>query len=238
LTATRSATQAAPAAESAPRERPDDPFLLPRRYVTAGGRAQLILKRWLDITGAAIGLVLLSPVLAAIAFAIRIGSGRPILFRWKVVGLRGQPFTGYKFRTMVPEAEARRAALESNNEMTGPVFKMRDDPRVTRLGRLLRRLSLDELPQLWSVLKGDMSLVGPRPPLQEEWARFEPWQRRKLSVKPGITCLWQVSGRSDIRDFSEWVRLDLDYIERWTLWLDIKILFATGAVVARSRGAY
>jgi lipopolysaccharide/colanic/teichoic acid biosynthesis glycosyltransferase len=122
--------------------------------------------------------------------------------------------------------------------MTGPVFKMRDDPRVTRIGRFLRRFSLDELPQLWSVLKGDMSLVGPRPPLKQEWIRFDGWQRRKLSVKPGITCLWQVSGRSDIRDFDEWVRLDIEYIDRWDLWLDLKILFATGAAVIRSKGAY
>ncbi|TMQ64509.1 MAG: sugar transferase [Candidatus Eisenbacteria bacterium] len=168
----------------------------------------------------------------------RFGTGKPILYRWRVVGLRGRYFTGYKFRTMERDAEARRHGLESLNEMAGPVFKMRDDPRVTGIGRLLRRFSLDELPQLWSVLKGDMSLVGPRPPLRTEWENFEPWQRRKLAVKPGITCLWQVSGRSDIRDFSEWVRLDIEYIERWTTWLDLKILLATGAAVVRSKGAY
>ena len=238
MTATSSVTRDAPVAESPLHRRSDDPFALPRRYVTAGIRAQLLLKRCLDVTGAALGLVLLSPVLATIAVVVRVGSGRPILYRWKVVGLRGRPFTGYKFRTMVPEAEARRRGLESLNEMTGPVFKMRHDPRVTGIGRLLRRFSLDELPQLWSVLKGDMSLVGPRPPLQTEWENFEPWQRRKLAVKPGITCLWQVSGRSDIRDFSEWVRLDIEYIERWTTWLDLKILAATGAAVVRSKGAY
>ena len=239
MTGTSSATQEVPAlAESRPRDRAEDPFGLPRRYATFGIRAQLALKRCLDIVGAALGLVFLSPILASIAIAIRLRTGKPILYRWNVVGLRGRYFTGYKFRTMVPEAEARRHGLESRNEMTGPVFKMRDDPRVTGIGRLLRRFSLDELPQLWSVLKGDMSLVGPRPPLQTEWEKFEPWQRRKLAVKPGITCLWQVSGRSDIRDFSEWVRLDIEYIERWTTWLDLKILLATGAAVIRSKGAY
>ena len=239
MTGTSSATQEVPAlAESRPRDRAEDPFGLPRRYATFGIRAQLALKRCLDIVGAALGLVFLSPILASIAIAIRLRTGKPILYRWRVVGLRGRYFTGYKFRTMERDAEARRHGLESLNEMAGPVFKMRDDPRVTGIGRLLRRFSLDELPQLWSVLKGDMSLVGPRPPLQTEWEKFEPWQRRKLAVKPGITCLWQVSGRSDIRDFSEWVRLDIEYIERWTTWLDLKILLATGAAVVRSKGAY
>ena len=122
--------------------------------------------------------------------------------------------------------------------MSGPVFKMEADPRVTRIGRVLRRYSLDELPQLWSVLKGDMSLVGPRPPLQTEWVQFEPWQRRKLAVTPGITCLWQVSGRADIRDFDEWVKLDIRYIERWSLLLDGPILLKTVAAVLGTRGAY
>src|SRR5207244_11951927 len=140
---------------------------------------------------------------------------------------RGRFFTGYKFRTMVPNAETLQADLAHRNEMRGPVFKMRDDPRVTRVGRILRRYSLDELPQLWSVLKGDMSLVGPRPPLQTEWARFSEWQRRKLSVTPGITCLWQIRGRNTICDFDEWVRLDIEYIEKWSLWLDLQILART-----------
>jgi len=233
-----SPARSAPVAASPSRERSDDPFALPPRYMAAGIRAQLLLKRCLDVTGATLGLALLSPVFATIAVVVRLSSGNPILYRWKVVGVRGRPFTGYKFRTMIPEADAHRAGLESRNEMTSPVFKIRHDPRVTSVGRWLRRFSLDELPQLWSVLKGDMSLVGPRPPLQEEWSRFEAWQRRKLSVKPGITCLWQISGRSDIRDFTEWVRLDIDYIERWTLWLDLKILLATIGAIVRSRGAY
>jgi len=213
-------------------------FVLPARYSTASVRAQLPVKRCLDIVGGSLGLALLSPVLAAIAIAVRLDSRGPVFYRWNVVGLRGRLFTGYKFRTMVPEAEARLAGLESKNEMTGPAFKMRNDPRVTRIGRFLRRFSLDELPQLWSVVKGDMSLVGPRPPLRTEWSRFTPWQRRKLAVKPGVTCLWQVSGRSDIRDFSEWVRLDLEYVDNWNLLLDFKILFATFWVVVRSKGAY
>ena len=238
MTGTTSAAREAPASESPPRLVPGDPFELPRRYAASGARIQLLLKRCLDVVGAGLGLLVLSPVLVLIAVAVIVDSGFPILYRWNVVGFRGRDFTGYKFRTMVPGAEARQAELESHNEMTGPVFKMRDDPRVTRLGRFLRRFSLDELPQLWSVLKGDMSLVGPRPPLKQEWIRFDGRQRRKLSVKPGITCLWQVSGRSDIRDFNEWVRLDIEYIDRWNLWLDLKILFATGAVVIRSKGAY
>jgi lipopolysaccharide/colanic/teichoic acid biosynthesis glycosyltransferase len=139
---------------------------------------------------------------------------------------------------MVPNADALYAGLLAQNEMSGPVFKMANDPRVTRVGRVLRKYSLDELPQLWSVLLGDMSLVGPRPPLQREWEQFEPWQRQKLAVTPGITCLWQVSGRADIRDFDEWARLDLEYIQRWSLALDAAILLRTvGAVLAR-RGAY
>jgi lipopolysaccharide/colanic/teichoic acid biosynthesis glycosyltransferase len=139
---------------------------------------------------------------------------------------------------MVRNSDRLQHDLSSHNVMRGPVFKMERDPRVTRVGRVLRRFSLDELPQLWSVLVGDMTLVGPRPPLQSEWERFEPWQRRKLAVTPGITCLWQVSGRANIRDFDEWVRLDLAYIERWSLWLDLRILVLTLGAVVRRRGAY
>jgi lipopolysaccharide/colanic/teichoic acid biosynthesis glycosyltransferase len=155
-----------------------------------------------------------------------------------VVGQGGRFFVGYKFRTMVRDADKRLAELAAKNEMTGPAFKMKHDPRVTLIGRTLRRLSLDELPQLWSVIKGDMSLVGPRPPLRTEWARFAPWQRRKLAVMPGITCLWQISGRADINNFDEWVKLDIEYIERWSLALDMKILIGTIGAVVRGRGAY
>jgi lipopolysaccharide/colanic/teichoic acid biosynthesis glycosyltransferase len=213
-------------------------FALPPRYHSAGGIAQRALKRFIDITGSALGLVLLAPLLAGIALLVAIDSGRPVFYRWRVVGRGGRYFTGYKFRTMVPNAEALQKGLAARNQMTGPVFKMAADPRVTRIGRVLRRYSLDELPQLWSVLKGDMSLVGPRPPLQTEWVQFEPWQRRKLAVTPGITCLWQVSGRADIRDFDEWVRLDIRYIDEWSLLLDGEILLKTVAAVLRPRGAY
>jgi lipopolysaccharide/colanic/teichoic acid biosynthesis glycosyltransferase len=227
------------AAEASGREATaEDEFALPARFSTPAGRTQLVLKRLLDVVGAAAGLLLLSPLLALIAVLVWAESGRPVLYAWKVVGRRGRYFTGYKFRSMVRNAEALQRDLEARNEMRGPVFKMQRDPRVTRVGRLLRRYSLDELPQLWSVLVGDMSLVGPRPPLRTEWDRFSPWQRRKLAVTPGITCLWQVEGRADIRDFDQWVRLDLIYIERWSLWLDLAILVRTVRVVLGRRGAY
>ena len=217
---------------------PEAVFALPARYRSFSGGVQRFAKRLLDLAAATVGLVLLVPLFVLIDTLVVIDSGLPVFYRWKVVGRGGRYFTGYKFRTMVQNADALQADLADRNEMKGPVFKMRDDPRVTRMGRLLRKYSLDELPQLWSVLKGDMSLVGPRPPLQSEWERFEPWQRRKLAVTPGITCLWQVSGRADISDFDEWVRLDLQYIEEWSLWMDLKILAKTiGAVLAR-RGAY
>lgn len=216
----------------------DSVFALPSRFDSWSVRLQLTCKRLLDVVGAAVGLLVMSPALLLAALAVWVDSGRPILYAWHVVGRRGRAFTGYKFRSMVPDAEQRQASLSGRNEMSGPVFKMRGDPRVTRVGRILRRLSVDELPQLWSVLVGDMSLVGPRPPLRTEYARFEPWQRRKLAVTPGITCLWQVSGRADIRDFDEWVRLDIEYIERWSLWLDVVILFRTVLAVVRRQGAY
>jgi lipopolysaccharide/colanic/teichoic acid biosynthesis glycosyltransferase len=196
------------------------------------------VKRLLDILFASAALVVFFPVLAAIALVVRLTSGAPIFYRWEVVGRRGRYFTGYKFRTMVPNADALYASLLQHNEMQGPVFKMKDDPRVTQAGRLLRKYSLDELPQLWSVLRGDMSLVGPRPPLRREWELFAPWQRRKLAVTPGITCLWQVSGRAEIVDFDEWARLDLEYIERWSPALDLAILWRTIGAVLTRRGAY
>ena len=200
-------------------------------------RASLVAKRLVDIVGSGSLLLATSPLLGAIALAVKLSTLGPVFYRWKVVGQGGRPFTGYKFRTMVVNADELKAQLAAANEMTGPVFKMRHDPRVTPVGRVLRKYSLDELPQLWSVLKGDMSLVGPRPPLQTEYAQFSDWQKQKLSVKPGMTCLWQVSGRNDIRDFDEWVRLDLDYIRNWSLWLDLKILVETIPAVIRARGA-
>ncbi len=195
-----------------------------------------VVKRLTDILGSAAALMLLSPLLAVIAIAIKLTSPGPVFYRWPVVGWGGQYFTGYKFRTMVPGADKLKAQLLAHNEMQGPVFKMKDDPRITPIGRILRKFSLDELPQLWSVLTGDVSLVGARPSLQSEWVEFEDWQRRKLSVQPGMTCLWQVSGRNDIDDFDEWVKLDLEYIDNWSLWLDLRILVMTIPAAVRGTG--
>ena len=192
-------------------------------------RAQRFLKRIFDVVFSLASLLVLSPFLAAIALMIRISSGSPILFRWQVVGQGGEPFASWKFRTMVAHADQVKQELNHHNEMSGPVFKMKADPRITPIGRGLRKFSLDELPQLWSVLKGDMSMVGPRPPLQSEFEKFSDWQKKKLAVKPGMTSLWHVRGKP--RDFDEWVKLDLEYIEHWSLWLDIKILFMTAIVV-------
>jgi exopolysaccharide biosynthesis polyprenyl glycosylphosphotransferase len=195
-------------------------------------------KRALDLILSASGLVLLSPLLLLIALAIKLSTPRgSLLYRLDWVGKNGKPFVGYKFRTMVPDADKLKKELLAFNEMQGPVFKMSNDPRVTRLGRVLRKYSLDELPQLFSVLKGDLSLVGPRAPLREEAESFEFWQRRKLSVKPGISCLWQIRGRSEIHSFDEWVRLDLQYIETASLLLDLKILMLTIPAVLSGRGA-
>ncbi len=209
----------------------------PSPRLSIGRRIQLVLKRVMDLALAIVLLLVLSPFFLLIALAVRLTSSGPILYRWPVVGQGGRYFVGYKFRTMIEDADRLKSELLVNNEMRGPVFKMENDPRVTRVGRFLRRFSLDELPQLWSVLKGEMSLVGPRPPLQEEYEQFSDWQKQKLAVKPGITCLWQVSGRNRIRDFDEWVRLDLKYIQEWSLWLDIKIMFKTAIAVLSARGA-
>lgn len=199
---------------------------------------QGFFKQIIDFVGAAVLLALLALPMLLIALAIRISSPGPVLFRQKRAGLNGRPFIMLKFRSMVTDAEQRKAELEAINEMTGPVFKVTNDPRVTRVGRFLRRWSLDELPQLINVLRGEMSLVGPRPLPVDEVARFDdPCHRRRLSVKPGLTCLWQVSGRNNVRDFNEWVRLDLHYIDNWSLWLDLKILLRTIPAVLSGAGA-
>jgi len=195
-----------------------------------------VVKRSLDTLLAAIGLILLAPLFLLLAVLVKLTSTGPILYAWDVIGRGGRPFRGYKFRTMVLNADELKHKLLHNSEMAAPVFKMKDDPRITPLGRFLRKYSLDELPQLWSVLKGDMSLVGPRPAGPLEWEKYEPWQRRKLSVTPGITCLWQVSGRNRVSDFGEWVRMDLDYIDHWSLGLDMRILLRTVAVVLHGTG--
>jgi len=188
---------------------------------------KLYIKRLMDIIISGILLIILSPLFLIIVILIKVTSKGPILYQWNVVGLNKKPFKSWKFRTMIPDADEMKSDLEAYNIMKGPVFKLKDDPRVTKIGKFLRKYSLDELPQLWNVLKGDMSLVGPRPAGPHELVRYESWHRRKLSIKPGITCLWQVSGRNRIRDFDEWVKLDLQYIENWSLWLDIKILLKT-----------
>jgi len=198
---------------------------------------RLAIKRGLDIVGAVVGLIVLAPIMAAVALAVKLTSRGPVLFAQARYGWRKRHFRMYKFRTMVMDAEMLQGALESRNEAAGPVFKMEHDPRVTPLGRFLRRSSLDELPQLWNVLRGDMSLVGPRPLPTRDVHRFnESALMRRFSVMPGLTCLWQVSGRSDL-SFDRWVELDLEYIDRWSLLLDFTILGRTLPAVLRGNGA-
>lgn len=197
---------------------------------------QLFIKRIMDIVFSIILLILFSPILITAAIAIKLTSKGPIFFTQIRSGLNGRKFKLYKFRTMVVGAEMKKRELEKMNEMSGPVFKIRKDPRITPVGRILRKFSIDELPQLFNVLKGDMSIVGPRPPLPVEVELYKMWQRRRLSLKPGLTCIWQVSGRNKIQ-FEKWMEMDLEYIDRWSLWLDIKILFKTVFVVLTGYGA-
>jgi len=196
----------------------------------------LFVKRVADVLASAVGLVVLLPLWALIAALVKLSSPGPVLFRQVRCGLRGRRFVLLKFRTMVEDADRRRSEVDHLNVMDGPVFKAPGDPRVTAIGSWLRRSSLDELPQLVNVLRGDMSLVGPRPPLPDEVVRYQPWQRRRLAMKPGLTCLWQVSGRSGL-DFATWMELDLAYIDSWSLWLDVRILARTVPAVLRGRGA-
>lgn len=198
---------------------------------------QQFMKRGIDVIVSAIALAVLSPFFLIVAALIKLISPGPVFYEWQVIGFNKKPFKGYKFRSMVKNADRLKEKLLAQNEMTGPMFKMKTDPRVTPIGSFLRKFSLDELPQLWSVLKGDMTLVGPRPCLQTELPHFESWQRRKFSVKPGLTCLWQVSGRNDIKDFNEWAKMDLEYIDNWSLWLDFKILLKTIPAVLLGKGA-
>ena len=198
----------------------------------------LFFKRVFDIVLSAFFLLVLSPLFLLIAILIKLNDrSLPVFYRWKVVGRNGMRFTGFKFTTMNPGAEDRRKELLDRNEMTGPVFKIKDDPRVTPVGRFLRKYSLNELPQLWSVLKGDMSLVGPRPAFPHELDGYGFWHKRKLSIRPGITCLWQVSGRNKISSFDDWVKMDLEYIDNWSLWLDFKILVRTAWAVVAGTGS-
>jgi exopolysaccharide biosynthesis polyprenyl glycosylphosphotransferase len=197
----------------------------------------LAMKRILDIVFSLILLILLAPVLVVVAALIQLYSPGPVLFRQERIGLNKRRFQIFKFRTMVRNAEKMMDQLESHNEVSGPVFKIKNDPRITRIGKILRRTSIDELPQLFNVLKGDMSLVGPRPlPVRDYEGFSEDWQRRRFSVRPGITCLWQVSGRSSL-PFEQWMELDLQYMDEWSLWLDIKILALTVSAVWKGSGA-
>jgi exopolysaccharide biosynthesis polyprenyl glycosylphosphotransferase len=200
-----------------------------------------LAKEFLDALGSfllLLGLCTVLPVIPVAALLVRLTSQGPVLFRQQRSGLHGRPFTMLKFRTMVTNAEQLKQELEQLNEMSGPVFKVTNDPRVTPVGRWLRRYSIDELPQLFNVLRGEMSLVGPRPLPVSEVERFDDTaDRRRLSVKPGLTCLWQVSGRNEVCNFKDWVRLDLEYIDNWSLWLDLKILLRTIPAVFRGTGA-
>ncbi len=197
---------------------------------------ELFLKRLSDIILSSLFIILGSPLLLMTAIAIKLESRGPVLFKQIRSGLNGRKFTLYKFRSMIIGAEMKRKQLEKMNEMDGPVFKIKHDPRITKVGKLIRRLSVDELPQLFNVLKGDLSIVGPRPPLPVEVDMYQHWQRRRLSLKPGLTCIWQVSGRNKIK-FDRWMEMDLEYIDTWSLWLDTKILFKTFFVVLFGYGA-
>jgi len=212
----------------------DYPLLNLRRTPTS--EARLAVKRAWDFSGAFILLLMTFPIMIGAAIAIRRESPGPVLFRQTRAGRNGRKFTMLKFRSMVTDAEAIKEKLSHLNEMDGPVFKIQRDPRITRVGRFIRKTSIDELPQLFNILVGDMSMVGPRPPLPAEVEQYEPWQRRRLSVKPGLTGLWQVSGRNQI-DFEEWMQLDLKYIDSWSLWLDLTILLRTIPAVLFRSGA-
>lgn len=186
----------------------------------------IFFKRIIDIIGSLCGIILLSPIVIVTGILIKIESKGPIIFVQKRVGLNGKEFKMYKLRSMVVNAEEIKEKLKSKNEMSGPMFKIKDDPRITKIGKFIRKTSIDELPQLFNVLKGDMSLVGPRPSLPNEVKEFEPWMLKRLEVKPGLTCYWQVMGRNNI-DFEEWMKLDVKYVNERSLWLDIKLIFKT-----------
>lgn len=185
-----------------------------------------ITKRGIDFLCSFLGVIILSPVFIIVALLIKIDSKGPVIFKQERVGLRGKTFYMYKFRSMVVNAEELKDKLQKQNEMSGPMFKMKEDPRITKVGKFIRRTSIDELPQLFNVLKGEMSLVGPRPSLPKEVKEFESWMNKRLEVKPGLTCYWQVSGRNSI-GFEEWMKLDCKYVEDRNTWLDLKLIFKT-----------
>jgi exopolysaccharide biosynthesis polyprenyl glycosylphosphotransferase len=197
----------------------------------------MVCKRLLDIIVSSFLLILLAPILLVVAMLVKFGSVGPVFFVQERVGLNKRRLRIYKFRTMIADAEKKQMDLECLNEADGPVFKIKDDPRVTRLGRFLRKASIDELPQLLNVLKGDMSLVGPRPlPIRDYQGFDQDWARRRFSIRPGITCLWQINGRSSL-SFQEWMELDLHYIDHWSFWLDVKVLAKTIPAVLKGVGA-
>ena len=195
------------------------------------------IKRLIDIICSFVGILVLSPLFIIIAIIVKFTSKGPIFFSQKRVGRNGKEFDMYKFRSMVVNAEELKEKLAAQNEMSGPMFKMKDDPRVTKVGKFIRKTSIDELPQLWNILKGDMSLVGPRPSLPKEVAQFEDWMYKRLEVKPGLTCYWQVSGRNNI-DFEDWMKLDIRYVEERNLWIDIKLIFKTVGVLFGDKNAH
>ena len=194
-------------------------------------------KRFFDIVLSVIGLIVAAIPMAIVAIAIKWDSPGPVIFKQQRLGRYGKVYTMYKFRSMYADAEERKKELMAQNEMNGLMFKMEDDPRITRVGRFIRRTSIDELPQFFDVVRGSMSLVGTRPPTLDEYRQYESHHKRRLSMKPGITGLWQVSGRSDIDDFEEVVKLDVQYIDNWSIWMDIYLLFRTVGVVFDRKGA-
>jgi len=198
---------------------------------------QLFIKRAIDIVISGLGIIMLSPLFMVVAILIKFTSSGPVFFIQKRLGLNGREFSLYKFRSMYKGADKKLSELKVLNEMDGPVFKIKKDPRITPVGRILRKFSVDELPQLFNVFVGHMSLIGPRPPIPEEVEEYKPWQRRRLSMRPGISCLWQVNGRNKL-DFDEWMKLDLEYLDNWSLWLDFKIMMKTIPVVVFGIGAY
>lgn len=195
-----------------------------------------VSKRALDVIASFLGLVILSPILLIVAILIKLESKGPAIFSQSRIGLNGKEFKMYKFRSMVQNAEELKEKLAKQNEMSGPMFKMKNDPRVTKVGKFIRKTSIDELPQLLNILKGDMTLVGPRPSLPREVEKFESWMLKRLEVKPGLTCYWQVSGRNNI-DFYDWMKLDLKYVNDMSFWLDIKLIFKTVAVLFGDKNA-
>ncbi|HEX6558509.1 MAG TPA: sugar transferase [Longimicrobiales bacterium] len=220
------------------REAIDWNSFLPARADSFSWNVQRVVKRVLDVAVSLTLLIALSPLFLLVAALVKLTSAGPVFYEFRVLGRNARRFVAYKFRTMCVNADELKPSLMRRNEMRGPAFKMRNDPRVTPLGRWLRKFSVDELPQLWSVLVGDMSLVGPRPPFAEEFVQYKSWQWGRLAVTPGITCIWQVTGRSDIRDFDQWAALDAEYVKNWSLWLDLKILLMTVPAVLRGKGAY